>query len=316
MIKIYYPSKDFFHGQNTSPIWYEYLLYGFRELKANFEEHKICPVELHITKRLSDYSHNIVVPNNPKHITAIQIVIEGKKYRVWYDWSDFHHYHPEIRKDGDFYFKTHYTKELDKEPRVYPIGQTVGNLQYLFNIEKLRNLRETNEYDLVAIYRTTAYDVRLKAVEILKNSNLKTITGLKDFNPGVVRPYAPKEYKVNNLLPYLKHQELLAKSKYVLALPGVDGSRSWRHAEAWGMGAPLIALDLGAKNPGPYQDCYIKVKDDLSDLLEKIEYYNNHEEERLAIAKRGQEYFDDWISPVSMAYRMIDKILESEFDNE
>ncbi len=299
MNKVYYPAPDFFSDEGTSPVWYQYLLNGFQ---------MIDNVEVELSDELSKQSFNINENSIAKHLTAIDVQVEGKRHRVWYDWSDFSAYHSDVRKDGDFYFKVHFTKDLYNKPRVYPIGQTVGNMTYLRNLERLRKMTERDNYDVTAIFRTTSYDVRLKAVELLSESNLKTRVGLKDFNPGKIRPYAPEKFRETTLMPYLKHQEILAQSKFILALPGVNLSRSWRHAEGWGLGVPLIALDLPSQNPGNYQDCYIKVKDDLSNLIEKIEYYKANYGEALAIAEKGKQYYEKWLSPKAQAENIIKTI--------
>ena len=304
-VKIYYPSRNPF--LKTSPVIYDYILHGFRQIGS-----------VNIDSSIDKECRNFVEINNPNHLTVFYVEIDGKKHRVTYDWSDFHHYHNDIRKDGDFYFKIHFTEELYKCPRTYPIGQTVGSMDFIRELNSLesmvakRNYKHNYKFDLLALYRTTNYDIRLKAVEILKKSNLNVVCGLKDFNVGKIRPPAPKEHKISSLTPYLDHLADLARSKYVLALPAVDNSRAWKHTEAMGMGVPLLALDLKSLLPGNYQDCYIKIKDDLSDLIGKINYYSEHEKERLEIGKRGKEYFEKWLSPKAMANNIIRTIKERE----
>jgi len=56
MIKMIYPSNSFLG--KTSPVIYEYLLYGFKQ---------ICKVE--IDPKINYESKNYVEPNNPNHYT-------------------------------------------------------------------------------------------------------------------------------------------------------------------------------------------------------------------------------------------------------
>lgn len=303
-MKIYYPTNKWL-GE-TSSVIYDYLLHGFKQLG-----------EVIIDPNLDLECRNFAEPNYPNHLTVFYIEIDGNKHRVIYDWSDFAYYHPEVRQENDFYFKIHFTKELYNQPRVYPIGQTVGNMDYIYNLDKLRNIvdkcEKENNYkqDLVCVYRTTNYDIRLKAVEILKKSNLKCVLGLKDFNAGVVRPFAPKEFKKDKLIPYMEHMIMQAKSKYILALPAVDNSRAWRHTEAWGLGVPLLALDLKSISPNLTKNDYICIEDDLSNLILKINQYNRYDGSRVMVGLNGRDYFDNNLSPIAMAKNIINKVKEN-----
>lgn len=296
-INVKYPSKSVIGS--ISPIVYEYLLRGFQKI-GNVVIDKTIDKEFLIDVR----------PGYAVHHLVFYVAYNEHGYnRVVFDFSDFHFYYPELRKD-DYYFKIHFLREYFEHDRMYPIGQTVGKMEYITHLDRLRKRVDERKYDkdLIAIYRTTNYDIRLKAINILRESGLNVVTGLKDFNPGKGRPYAPKEHVVRNLVPYIKHMQDLTTCKYLLALPAVDNSRAWKHTEAMGMGIPLLALDLKSILPGTYQDCYIKIKDDLSDLIEKIEYYNKHESERIAIGLRGREYFDEYLSPTGMATNIIRRI--------
>jgi hypothetical protein len=300
-MNVYYPSIKCIKG--VSPVVYEYLLNGFQN-----------QADVIIDERLDKESIIHVEPGKAIHIFKFLIEINGKKHKIIYDFSDFHYYYPEIREEGDFYFKIHFLKEYYDNPRMFPIGQTVGKMDYVYNLKSLRDKVDEKVYnkDLIAIYRTTNYDIRLKAVELLKNSGLNVKTGLKDFNAGKVRPYAPDEHKIVNLDPYLQHMSDLTRCKYVLALPAVDNSRAWKHVESMGMGIPLLALDLKSILPSNYDNCYIKIKDDLSDLIEKIHYYNIHEKERLEIGENGKKYFDKYLSPTGMANNIIERITNDQ----
>ena len=80
MVKIYYPTFEPF--LNTSPVVYDYLMHGFKQLGH----------EVIISKYLDKECQNFVNPNDAHHITAFDIGINNKKIRVYYDWSDFKHY--------------------------------------------------------------------------------------------------------------------------------------------------------------------------------------------------------------------------------
>ena len=53
--------------------------------------------------------------------------------------------------------------------------------------------------------------------------------------------------------------------------------------------------------PGNPQNCWGEVKRDLSDLVEKIDYYLANDEARNEIAKNGKEYYENYLSPAAQA---------------
>jgi glycosyltransferase involved in cell wall biosynthesis len=85
----------------------------------------------------------------------------------------------------------------------------------------------------------------------------------------------------------------IKKSKINLAVEGI-GQFTFRHLEIWAMGGFMLSspslreilTPLGAK-----EGVHYAVFEDLDDVVKKIKYYLEHEEEREKIARAGQEMF-------------------------
>lgn len=300
MIKIYYPDVSVFKNPNS--VWYHYLLSGFKEIG-----------EVVISKELGKKSHYVTGFT----VLAIDIEIKGKKTRIWYDFCDFRVIHMELMEEGNLYFKImcHYDYP-EKYKNVYPIGQTTASMNYFKLLPSLRKSveKEKYDYDVVAVFRTTNYSLRKKCIEIIKKQkNWNTLSGLCFFRN---RPDIPKELMTEKL-PFGVHLERQSKSKICVSLPGVGGGDDWcwRETEVLGMGGCLLNIEMNYLMPGDDEhykkNCQITIKKDLSDLVEKIDYYLTHEEERKQIAKNGLEYYEQWLTPKAMAQNIIDRVKDN-----
>jgi spore maturation protein CgeB len=78
--------------------------------------------------------------------------------------------------------------------------------------------------------------------------------------------------------------------------------------EILAIGSCLLTVETNCLELGDFNNCYIKVKNDLSDLEEKVDYYLKHDEEREEIAHNGLEYFNKWLSPEATINYIIDSV--------
>jgi len=292
-MQIYYPDKSKLNWGHS--IWYEYLLEGFKSLGEVILSEKLCGEARHETS----FS-----------ILPIDIKVSDKVIRVWYDFSDFKEAHFEVMKTGDFYFKITCLKEYMKERKnVYPIGQTTSLMEYFSLVDKLRDARKDKkyQYDIVAVFRVTNYNLRREIVERIRNrKDWLSYTGLAPFRN---RPGIPDSLKMLKL-PFERHLALQSRSKICVSVPGVGGyfDWCWREAEILGMGGCLLCLRMETAMPGDFDSCHIAIKANLSDLEEKVDYYLKHDEEREEIAQRGLEYFEKWLTPKAMAQNILNKV--------
>ena len=74
-----------------------------------------------------------------------------------------------------------------------------------------------------------------------------------------------------------------------------------------GMGCACIRPEPEHQSPGDSSICFIAFKQDMSDFEEKIDYYLIHDREREDIAKAGQRYYDEYLSPEAQAKYILNR---------
>ena len=272
--------------------WYNYLIRGFKEVAGG-----VVP-DTELNKDCFFIMGKMIMP----------IDIDGR--RLWYDYCDFAPIHPDIMKDNDLYFKVQYYDDVVKDTKnIFPIGFTVSKIDYFQGLDSRRRIKEQQEYntDIIALFRTTNYDVRRRAVEIIHSrEDWKSLAWLEWTTK---RPKVPKEIEGKGL-SYFEHLERQCRSKLCLAIHGV-GTRfgiNGRVAEILGTGNCLILPEQEARMPSSLEGSAIVLKRDLSDMEEKVDYYINNDEERENIAKKGLEYYEKWLSPRAMVTNMLNKL--------
>lgn len=112
-------------------------------------------------------------------------------------------------------------------------------------------------------------------------------------------------------LPRKEHLELMAKTIINLSPAGL-GNSTHRFVDILCMGGFCLTTSLEGLNYGPFTPLdgthYISYKEDCSDLIEKIEYYNKHKRKTRQIRKEAGEFMDKtYLQPAKMAGEYIIK---------
>jgi len=213
------------------------------------------------------------------------------------------------------YFKTQ-CRDIHVKEGVVPLATGITDPEIYINVfERLRENADY-KYDVLAIFRNSDYingaSRRQKCVETIRGiKGINALSGLQRFRN---HPDIPDGLKTDKLF-YEEYLWSMSRSKIVIGLPGCASINfngwCWRDMETLGMGRLLITVKSPLVRPGNFWECCVTVKDDLSDLTEKIDYYLKNELEREDIARKGREYFDKYINPVRVAEYIIETTKES-----
>jgi len=106
------------------------------------------------------------------------------------------------------------------------------------------------------------------------------------------------------------------KYKFILSLEGIDVASNLK----WIMSSNSIAFSQplkfetwfmeGTLIPGVH---YVELKDDFSDVEEKMEYYNSHPREAKEVVENAHRYVDQFLNPAverKIALLVFEKYLE------
>lgn len=274
--------------------WADYLPLGFHELGV--------PVEA--SQRLREKTDSYLCAElDVRSVGAVELVYEEKVQKIWYDVGCFtsHHGYEKIMGDGDLYFKIRMTPEhREKYPRMFPIGNRVTKSRIFFSLlPKLRRLARAGEfdYDILAILRLTKYDIRVKAVELVRSQPWRSQAWLTS-HPR--RPTPPEGLLRYFKYGYSEYLAMQAKTKIGFAPPGV-GDFTFRQIEFMAMGRPCLITKPNLVPVANGKGCWIEIEQDLMDFVDKVNYYLEHDEEREKIALKGQAFYEKHYSPRGQA---------------
>jgi len=245
----------------------------------------------------------------------IQNVVSGEMKTAWYDLGDFTRdkFEETVGESKAHYFKIQALDEKCKLPNFHPIPQT-HSITLFSELKDYRALRDLAyyEYDVMHIGRNTDRDgLRIKATQMIKSrKDLESDAFITQCRNRCAIPEGVegKKYTAEH------YWAMAAQTKIVVALPGVGGDWTWRHMECLAMGIPCLTIESPFAMPGNGLDfpIFITVKRDLSNMLEVIDYYLTHSEEREIIGAAGKEYYDKYCAPIAQADYIIRTVFNAK----
>ncbi len=168
------------------------------------------------------------------------------------------------------------------------------------------------EIDVFALFGNT-HELRARTIAKLLDARLDALgynvhvgidTGLHE--------YRKSFFHIPPLQPWKEYMKSIAESKIAIAVRGWgrDTVRRW---EIPAYNTMMLECDCGILTPHPFVDkiTCVNFKADLSDLIDKIVYYLEHDEERKAIAARGHEHLMKYHTNKGRAAYFLD-IIEKE----
>lgn len=132
---------------------------------------------------------------------------------------------------------------------------------------------------------------RIEALRMIKRAGLPLRGGLYQLD---AIPMLPPQDLLVPKISQSAHNRLLADTKICLALWGFN-HLTYRFFEGLALRCLVVATSLSSLS---FLDCgltpnrhYVEIKPDLSDLIEKLEYYLQHLSEAQAIADEGHRHY-------------------------
>lgn len=294
-----------YYGRTDNKGKWPYLLLGFKEWGIDAKESQALSKE-------GDKAH---FKRKDVYAVLMEFVSKSsdKRVRVWYDMGAARQprYKPQIMKDGDLYFTIQYEKDFKKYKNVYQINQVAYKSDiYIPLLSKLRAVKDKMQYkyDVVGLFKATSaikqqMRLRYRAVELSLKQSWKNLVS---FIPG--KRSVKKEMNPHGKLPFKEYWLAQSQSKICLSMQGA-GYHCFRDTEVLGIGACLLVVKSD-KFPriGNSENCYIEVKEDLSDLVDVVNYYLKHNEEREKIASNGRDYFDRYLTPKATVGHLLKEV--------
>lgn len=239
-------------------------------------------------------------------LTLLELVFEdNSSVKFWMDLAAKGKIKPFVLKEGELYFKIQYLSTHNDCSYIQPIAESVSApVAYFNNLRMLRQekLKKDYKYDVMGLFRKVSMWSRVACVrKVLEQKNWNSYVtvydskGLFMSNAGIRK------------LPYVEHLKVQAHSKICLSIAD-KACRCYRDTEVLGFGGCLLVFESGEYQDFPHdKPCWISIKKDWSDFVEKVNYYLEHDEEREQIAQNGLEYYEKYLSPVAAAKMVIDQ---------
>jgi hypothetical protein len=271
--------------------WWHYLQNGFRQLG--------CKVVL--KRELSDLFQATrqrgVLPFVVKHGNTDRL--------LWYDTSDFLNGYYEILQGNQLYFKIMLTPDdCQCDDRIRLIGQTAASVKFPSVADGLMRRECRGTHDVLFMGRATDFGIRAEAVRLIRSQGWRSATGLA---PHPKREPPPANLRTSKL-PFMEHLEIMRDALICPAFPGVGGPWTWRHTEILGLGRLLIMPETECLEFPFAYPWRVTCAPDLSDFVEKVNYYLAHEDARESIARNGRMYYETYLSAEAQARYVLREI--------
>lgn len=287
--------------QGALAIKAQWILEGFRKLGVEVKKAAQDP-------EIRSTPFNVVMAN-------------GKRIECWNDGTcnTVSSAPPEWYKTDSWCFKTHliYPAERVGLRRLRPMPQAMGYPDFRSCQDKLIAQRATGHRatDIIGLFANNDKGLRIQACRILKELKGKAwkirVSMNKDRKG---RQPIPRDL-FSGRLSRAEHYQALAASNLSLCLPGGMHSpwTSYRHVESWSLGVPVLTIPIPENYEvlGREDKCWIEMKPDLSDMIEKIEYCLANPAIAEAIGWAGKEHFIKWHTPEAHARYIMSTLEEA-----
>ncbi|MCP4088695.1 MAG: glycosyltransferase family 1 protein [Gammaproteobacteria bacterium] len=158
-----------------------------------------------------------------------------------------------------------------------------------------KKLSDSYEYDIFFSGDTRTNKIRKEIVERLSRESFVFYGGLYN-NKISDENYTQKRFGLD------EYKSTIRNSKISLALEGW-GQFTYRHLEVWCLGGFSLSTpsirDIQLPFANPQEGIHYVAFDGLDDLVSKVSYYLEHDEEREKIANAGRSLFEKIYDPIA-----------------
>ena len=284
---------SFRHKNNK--FWYYLLNYSRRYFPSSFYQKRLKAIlensknfdSEYIQKRVDYYNRLNTISKLPENTRQISKLIQDKKLTVYhFDSYEFSRYFNQTLK-ASFVFGD--VIHIPDEPSIVKSRPVQGNNtnSIVLKLEKLRHFLFLNDKksfeskkDMLVGRNKAQQPHRIKFLEMYFNHPMCNIGQVnRDINP----QFIANRMTISEHLNY----------KYILCLEGWDVASNLK----WVMSSNSLAVMTKPKYETWFMEGtlipnyhYVLIKDDYSDLEERLTYYNTHINEALKIIENAHEY--------------------------
>ena len=168
-------------------------------------------------------------------------------------------------------------------------------------------MKQEYKYDILAIFKEYNKLNRRQCVEMILEQPWNSCACV--FNYKRLFPTVGSK-GISGRFPYEEYLGYQAQSKICISIQG-RGYRCFRDTEVLGFGGCLLVLEPEGYIDFPHEyPCWITVKKDFSDFVEKVDYFLSHDKEREEMALHGLEYYEKYLSPAAVVNSTINQCKE------
>lgn len=216
-------------------------------------------------------------------------------YVMALDYSDYRPIDRDLAAQSTLYFKMQYDRNGYGLDNVIPGGFPPNDLLLYAHLKDLRKKRHELgcQFDVYGRFgKGFAFETRERCINSLRNHSNWNFRGGFEF------------------VRYTASLMEAAHSKICIDLPG-NGDFCFRLVDYMALGTCIIAHPHSNRFPCELEDRkhLVYMKEDMSDLIELIEYYLEHETEAQEIGKNAALYFDNHLSYNALASYYIQEMI-------
>lgn len=278
--KLLYYAKNYLRQYIPKALYHSALQKKLASIPENEKEY--------ILNRVNYYNKLDEIRPLPEKSIELKDFVLGKKHKTYFfDSYEYLRYFPNHYKVDLTFGDITTVPEVPSLLKSRPIHGENRN-SVLLKLNKIRHFTFTkdskaflNKKDMLVGRMNAKQAHRLRFLEMYIDNPLCNLGQInkKGGNPDFLRDYL----SIDQHLDY----------KYILCLEGYDVASSLK----WVMSSNSIAIMCKPKYETWFMEGtliadyhYIEIKDDFSDLLEKMEYYRKHPDKALEIIKHANEY--------------------------